>query len=103
MVAALRLPLINTVQESAMVFSVIEFFKNVNIRENVNIEKEIDVDSFVLFNSATADANARALGTWTHSETLTEATVVQGVGSESGSQSVAAANPAFFFPDLLNG
>jgi hypothetical protein len=75
--------------------SFIDFTKAVAVNENVDIDKQIDVNSFVLFNSAIANANAEALGTWTHTETLTEATAVQGVGSSSGSESVAAANPAF--------
>jgi hypothetical protein len=96
---SLRLPLINT-KESDMPASTIEFAKLVQVMENVNIDKTIDVDSFVLFNTAMANANAEALGTWTHTQTLTEAVVVQGVGSSSGSESVAAANPAFpIFPD----
>lgn len=78
-----------------MAFSSIVFEKFVDIFESVNIEKDIDVDSFVFFNTAMGSANAEALGTWTHTETLTEAIVVQGVGSSSGSESVAAANPAF--------
>ena len=87
-----------------MAASTIDFAKLVNVVENVNIDKTIDVNSFVIFNSAMANANAEAVGAWTHTETLTEAIAVQGVGSRSGSESVAAANPvvlAAITPDLI--
>ena len=79
-----------------MAFSSIEFHKFVDVFERVNIHKDIDVDAFVFFNTAMGSANAEALGGWTHTETLTELIAVQGVGSESGSELVSVAQPAFF-------
>jgi hypothetical protein len=82
--------------------SFIDFAKFVQVSDSVSIQKEIDVDSFVLFNSAIGNATADALGTWTHTETLTQTAAVQGVGSMSASESVSAANPAFpITPDLI--
>ena len=45
-----------------MAASTIDFTKLVHVAENVNIDKTIDVHSFVLFNSAMANANAEAVG-----------------------------------------
>jgi hypothetical protein len=82
-------------QEGDMAFSSIVFQKFTFVDEFAFIDKNIDVDSFVFFNTSMADANAHAMGTWTHAQTLTEAITVQGVGSEAGSQSVAASQPSF--------
>jgi hypothetical protein len=78
-----------------MAFSSIEFFKFVDVFEDVDIFKDIDVDAFVFFNTAMGSANAEALGQWTHTETLTESITVQGLGSESASESVSVSQPAF--------
>ena len=72
----------------------VSFLKAVNIQENVDIDKSIDVRAFVFGNSAIANATADALGPNSHSETLTQTTAVQGVGSSSVSESVSATNGA---------
>jgi len=79
-----------------MAFSSIEFQKFVDVFERVEINKDIDVDAFVFFNTAMGSANAVFLKQSAHTETLTESIAVQGVGSESGSESVSVAQPAFF-------
>ena len=70
----------------------VSFLKNVAILEQALIEKEIDVRAFVEGNSAIANATADALGPNTHTETLTQTTAVQFVGSSSVSESVSATN-----------
>ena len=70
----------------------VSFLKNVAILEQALIEKEIDVRAFVEGNSAIANATADALGPNTHTETLTETTAVQFLGSSSVSESVSATN-----------
>ena len=74
----------------------VSFLKFVNINENVDIDKSIDVRAFVHGNSAIANATADAIGPNSHSETLTETTAVQGVGSSSVSESVSATNGSHF-------
>jgi len=74
----------------------VSFLKAVNIQENVDIDKSIDVRAFVVGNSALANATADALGPNSTSETLTQTTAVQGVGSSSVSESVSATNGAHF-------
>ena len=74
----------------------ISFLKNVYIRENVDIDKSIDVRAYVVGNSALANATATALGPNSTTETLTETTAVQGVGSSSASESLSATNGAHF-------
>jgi hypothetical protein len=68
----------------------VSFFKYVNIFDRAVINKDIDVRSYVDGNSAIANATADALGPNTHSETLTQTTAVQFVGSSSVSESVSA-------------
>ena len=68
----------------------VSFFKYVSIFDFAEIDKEIDVDVYVDGNSAIANATANALGPNTHSETLTQTTAVQYVGSSSVSESVSA-------------
>ena len=72
----------------------VSFLKLVAISEQVDIDKSIDVRAFVFGNSALADATATAIGPNSHSETLTQTTAVQGVGSSSVSESVSATNGA---------
>jgi len=72
----------------------VSFLKAVNIQENVDIDKSIDVRAFVVGNSALANATADALGPNSTSETLTQTTAVQGVGSSSVSESLSATNGA---------
>ena len=68
----------------------VSFFKFVSIFDFAEIEKDIDVRAFVDGNSAIANATANALGPNTHTETLTQTTAVQFVGSSSVSESVSA-------------
>jgi hypothetical protein len=81
----------------------IQYQKLVQVLERVDIDKSIDVDVFVKGNSAIADAKgeAFALGPNSHTETLslTQTSVVQGVGSESSSiaESVSAATRGWDF------
>ena len=72
------------------------FTKTVTQLEAVDISKAINVEAFALFNSALSNATADALGPWTHTETMTQTTAVQGVGSSSGAESVSVANPVDF-------
>jgi hypothetical protein len=72
----------------------VSFLKYVNVNENVDIDKSIDVRAFVFGNSAMANATADAIGPNSHSETLTQTTAVQGIGSSSVSESVSATNGA---------
>ena len=67
-----------------------------NVNENVDIDKSIDVSAFVHGNSAIANATADALGYNSHSETLTQTTSVERVGSSSVSESVSASTGSFF-------
>ena len=66
------------------------------VQENVDIDKSIDVSAYVHGNSAIANATADALGYNSHSETLTQTTSVQGVGSSSVSKSLSASTGSFF-------
>jgi hypothetical protein len=75
----------------------VSFTKYVNVNENVDIDKSIDVRAFVFGNSAIANATADAIGPNSHSETLTQTTAVQGLGSSSVSESVSATNGSHFF------
>jgi hypothetical protein len=81
----------------------ISFAKLVQIMENVKIEKEIDIDVWVQGTSAIAESKgeAFALGDNSHTETLslTQTSVVEGVGSESSSiaESVSAATKDWGF------
>ena len=68
----------------------VSFFKYVSIFDFAEIDKEIDVGVFVDGNSAIANATANALGPNTHTETLTQTTAVQFLGSSSNSESVSA-------------
>ena len=72
----------------------VDFSKLVSINETAHITKLIDVRAFVVGNSAIANATADALGANSTSETLTQTTAVQGVGSSSVSESVSATNGA---------
>ncbi|GEP58864.1 hypothetical protein [Reyranella soli] len=74
----------------------VSFLKNVNVRENVDIDKSIDVRAYVVGNSALANATADAIGPNSTTETLTQTTAVQGVGSSSVSESLSATNGAHF-------
>lgn len=74
----------------------VSFLKYVNVNENVDIDKSIDVSAFVRGNSAIANATADALGYNSHSETLTQTTSVEHVGSSSVSESVSASTGSFF-------
>lgn len=84
--------LTSTQMDAVTAGGVIEFAKLVQIQEEVLIFKDIFVASFVIGNSALANATADALGSNSHTETLTETTAVQGVGSSSNSESVSLAN-----------
>jgi hypothetical protein len=75
----------------------VSFTKYVSIWENVHINKSIDVDAYVKGNSAMANATADALGPNSHTETTTQTTVLQGLGSSSVSESVSAATKDFHF------
>lgn len=68
----------------------VSFSKYVSIFDRALINKDIDVRAYVDGNSAIANATADALGPNTHSETLTQTTAVQFVGSSSVSESVSA-------------
>ncbi len=70
--------------------SSVDFSKLVNIAELTQVVKMIDVNAFVHGNTAMANATADALGTNTVSETLTQTTVAQGIGSSSASESLSA-------------
>jgi len=74
----------------------VSFLKLVAVQELVDINKSIDVSAFVHGNSAIANATADAIGPNSHSETLTQTTAVQGVGSSSVSESLSATNGSFF-------
>jgi hypothetical protein len=75
----------------------IDFSKLVNIVETANIQKDIDVNAFVKGNTAMANATADAMGHNTVTETLTQTTVVQGVGSHSDSESLSATSGHQFY------
>jgi hypothetical protein len=70
------------------------FNKYVNVRDNVEVTKDFDVRAFVKGTSAVADATADALGHNSSTETLTQTTAVEGVGSSSVSQSISLATKA---------
>jgi hypothetical protein len=74
----------------------VSFLKLVAVQELVDINKSIDVSAFVHGNSAIANATADAIGPNSHSETLTQTTAVQGVGSSSVSESLSATNGSYF-------
>ena len=75
----------------------VSFFKYVSIFDRAVINKDIDVRAYVDGNSAIANATADALGPHTHSETLTQTTAVQYVGSSSVSESVSATDGYHWF------
>jgi len=68
----------------------VSFFKNTAILDVALIEKAIDVRAYVDGNSAIANATADALGPNSHTETLTQTTAVEHLGSSSVSESVSA-------------
>jgi hypothetical protein len=70
--------------------STVDFSKYVNIAEVAQIYKVIDVHAYVKGNVAMANATADALGSNTVTETLTQTTAIQGVGSSSASESLSA-------------
>jgi hypothetical protein len=74
----------------------VSFLKYVAVSENVDVDKSFDIRAYVSGNSAMANATADAIGTNSHSETLTQTTAVNGVGSSSVSESVSATNGAHF-------
>jgi hypothetical protein len=74
----------------------VSFLKYVNVHENVDVDKSFDIRAYVSGNSAMANATADAIGPNSHSETLTQTTAVQGVGSSSVSESVSATNGAHY-------
>jgi hypothetical protein len=98
---SLRLPLINPTQESDMAVSTDLFTKTVNIADLATVAKTINVAAFAVGNSAMASATADALGPFSHTETLTQTTAVQHVGSASASESLSVANSVF--PVLVGG
>ena len=74
----------------------VSFLKYVAVSENVDVDKSFDIRAYVSGNSAMANATADAMGVNSHSETLTQTTAVNGVGSSSVSESVSATNGAHF-------
>ena len=74
----------------------VSFLKYVNISENVDIDKSINVSAHVFGNSALANATADALGHNTTTETLTQTSVAQGIGSSSISESLSATSGSFW-------
>ena len=75
----------------------VSFVKYVNIYDKVYIDKDINVDVYVKGNSAVSNATADALGYNSHTETLTQTTAVQGVGSSSVSESISLATKQYDF------
>jgi len=75
----------------------VSFLKYVNVDERVDVDKSFDIRAFVHGNSAMANATADALGPNTHTETLTQTTAVQGLGSSSVSESISATNGWHFY------
>lgn len=75
----------------------VSFTKYTSIFDAALIDKNIDVRAFVVGNSAIANATADALGPNSHTETLTQTTAVQNLGSSSVSESVSATNGFHFF------
>ena len=71
------------------------FNKYVNVRDTVDVNKDFDVSAYVKGTSAMANATADALGYNSHTETLTQTTAVQGVGSSSVSESISLATKAY--------
>ena len=74
----------------------VSFLKYVGVSEHVDVDKSFDIRAYVSGNSAMANATADAMGVNSHSETLTQTTAVNGVGSSSVSESVSATNGAHF-------
>ena len=74
----------------------VTFTKTVAVLDTALVLKAFNINAFVLGNSAMANATADALGANSHSETLTQTTSVQGVGSSSVSESVSASTGSFF-------
>jgi hypothetical protein len=74
----------------------VSFLKFVAVSEHVDVDKSFDIRAYVSGNSAMANATADAMGPNSHSETLTQTTAVQGVGSSSVSESLSATNGAHF-------
>jgi hypothetical protein len=74
----------------------VSFNKYVNVNEEVDVDKSFDIRAYVQGNSAMANATADAIGYNSHSETLTQTTAVEHVGSSSVSESVSATNGAHF-------
>jgi hypothetical protein len=77
------------------------FTKTVDITDLATVAKTINVAAFAAGNSALANSTADAIGPFSHSETLTQTTAVQGVGSASASESLSVANGVF--PVLIGG
>jgi hypothetical protein len=75
-----------------MAVSTDTFTKLVSIAESAQISKAIAVEAVALGNSALGTATADAIGAFSHTETLTQTTAVQGVGSSSASESLSVAN-----------
>jgi hypothetical protein len=75
----------------------VSFLKYTNIFDFAAINKYINVNTYVDGNSAIANATADALGPNSHSETLTQTTAVQNLGSSSVSESVSATDHFHFY------
>ncbi|HZB55294.1 MAG TPA: hypothetical protein VE527_16790 [Reyranella sp.] len=75
----------------------VSFLKYVNIFDQAYVNKDIDVRSYVDGNSAMANATADAVGPNTHTETLTQTTAVQYLGSSSVSESLSATDGYHWF------
>jgi hypothetical protein len=75
----------------------VSFTKFVSIWENVHINKDIDVHADVRGNTAMANATADAMGANSVTETLTQTTVAQHIGSSSASESLSAATQNHYF------
>jgi hypothetical protein len=73
------------------------FNKYVNVHDTVHVNKDIDVSAYVKGNSAMANATADAMGHNSTTETLTQTTSVEGIGSSSVSESLSASTKAFAF------
>ena len=72
------------------------FNKYVNVHDTVQVNKDFDVSAYVKGNSAMANATADALGYNSTTETLTQTTSVQGIGSSSVSESMSASTKDYF-------
>jgi hypothetical protein len=75
----------------------VSFLKLVDVNEQVDVDKSFDIRAFVHGNSAMANATADAIGPNSHTETLTQTTAVQGLGSSSVSESLSATNGWHFW------